>query len=216
MWEVFMRNHFMRLFAGVSLLVGLGMVTGCAGTGETVKLSLKPVGTPTSQGSGEKVLVVPFQDQRLTLSHLGARTHLWGGLTYFDVTGSNSWEAVAQVVADHLKKTGRQVSYGKPGGSGPDGAPDVTLTGQVRELSANAKSRFGSTAIMVKFHVTLKALNAADGSTTRMTLEGSRDDAVFWFRPEDVEKLLNEALSESLEKALADVKVEGKSWRVKQ
>ena len=210
-----MRLHRTGLRSVILLVMGLTAVAGCAGTGETVRLSLKPVGTPASQGSGEKILVVPFEDQRPTQERLGVRTHLWGGFTYFDVTGGKPGEAVAQAVADHLKKTGRPAWYGSPGGGGPDGTADVTLTGQVRELSADAKSRFGSTAITVKFHVTLQAVNAADGSTTRMTLEGSRDDAVFWFMPKDVEKLLNEAVSESLEKLLADVKVEGRSWRLK-
>jgi hypothetical protein len=198
------------------LVMWLTVAAGCAGTGETVNLSLKAMGPVGQQGSGEKILVVPFQDQRLTQAHLGARTHLGGGVTYFDVAGSRSWEAVARMVAEYLAKTGRRAWYAQPGSAGPEGKPDVTLSGQVRDLSANAKSRFGSTAITVKFHMTLQAVNEADGSTTRLTLEGSREDAVFWFRPEQVEDLLNTALTESLDKILADVKVDGGIWRLKQ
>jgi hypothetical protein len=210
-----MRHRVFGWLAGSCLVMGLWVLAGCAGTAETVGLSVKSVGPAKAQGSGEKILVVPFEDQRLSQSRLGLRTHLWGGVTYFDVTDGKVGEAVARMVAEHLTKTGRQAWYGKPGAAGPEGKPDVALSGQVRDLSANAKSRFGSTAITVKFHVTLQAVNEADGSITRMTLEGSRDDAVFWFRPQEVEDLLNAALTESLDKILGDVKVDGVSWRLK-
>lgn len=211
-----MRHRITGLLTGICLVLGLGTMAGCAGTAETVGLSVKAVGSSKSQGSGEKVLVVPFEDQRGPQSHLGLRTHLGGGVTYFDVEGGKPGEAIARMVADHLTKTGRRAWYGNPGETGPEEKPDVTLSGQVRDLSANAKSRFGSTAITVKFHVTLQAMNQADGSTTRMTLEGSRNDVVFWFQPQDVEDLLNAALTESLDKILADIQVSGGAWRLKQ
>jgi hypothetical protein len=191
------------------------LCAACAGTSETVGLPLQPVGATAAQGGGEKVLVTPFKDQRLSQSHLGMRSHLGGGVTYFDAAGGKAVEAVARMVAEHLARTGRKAWYGKPGEAGAEGQPDVTVTGQIRDLTVNAKSRFGSTVITAKFHITLQALNAADGSTTRLTLDGSREKAVVWFEARDVEELLNSALTESLEKVLIDVKFDNGAWRIK-
>ncbi|MEW6543474.1 MAG: hypothetical protein AB1411_07675 [Nitrospirota bacterium] len=192
-------------------------LAGCAGSGETVDLYLQALGPIPPKGSGETILVMPFEDQRAEKQKVGMRTHVWGGVTYFDVPGGKAGDALAEVVADYLKKEGRQVSPGK----GPAQAetsqkqPDVTLTGQIHELSAHAKSRFGSTEITIKVRVALRAMNAADRSTTKMTLEGARTQTVFWFEPRDVQDLLNATLNESLQRLITDVKVEGRSWRIK-
>lgn len=198
------------------------MLAGCAGTGKVVDLEIRaiPSGAGTEVRSGEtgkelKIGVSPFEDARSDKSRLGTRTHLGGGVTHFNVAGGKAGEAVAQVVADFLGHKGWRVWVRKPGVTEPAGGPDVTLSGQVLEFSANAKSRFFSTRIDVKTRVSLRAVNAADGSTTRMTLEGSRMQSVFWFSEEDVQTLVNEVLRDSLEKLIADTRVEGRLLKLK-
>ncbi len=205
-------------------LVSMAWLTlaGCAGKGETVTMDLRGI-PPTAvsvefAGERGKFLVIPFDDLRPQKNRLGMRTHFWGGVTYFDVPGGKPGDLLAHVVAEHLKQKGWRAQVGQIGKAGvpePEGKPDVTLTGQVQEFSTNAKSRFGSTEITIKLKVALQGVNASDGSTTKLTLEGTRTDTVFWFEPEDVQVLVTAALKEGLEKLFGDMKVEVKSLRLK-
>lgn len=209
--------------------MGLVNMAGCAGKGETVWLDLQP-GTraegAAQKDSPELVLVEAFEDVRPEKGKTGLRTHFWGGVTYFDVPGSLPGASVARLVGEYLAKNGRQVTInvvdsvpGRPDRVGApgvaQGGADVIVTGQVEELSVHAKSRFGSTEISAKFHVVVLAKNKADGSTVRRVLEGSRSRTVFWFEPEDVQELVNAMVTDSLNRLLENISVEGKSWRLK-
>jgi hypothetical protein len=205
-------------FAILTLLA----LSSCAGKGETVLLSLReiPPAAASVEFTGErgKFLVVPFEDLRPEKIRVGMRTHFWGGVTYFDVPGGKPGDLLAHVVAEHLKQKGWRAKVqqaDKAGEAEPDGPPDITLTGQIQEFSANAKSRFGSTEITVKLWVALQGVNASDRSTTKMTLEGARTDTVVWFEPEDVQALVNATLKEGLEKLFGEMKVEIKTLRLK-
>jgi len=59
------------------------------------------------------------------------------------------------------------------------------------------------------------ARNAADGSTTSMSLEGTSTESVFWFEPKDLQNLVNLTLKESLDKLMADTKVEKRALRLR-
>ncbi|MBM4134122.1 MAG: hypothetical protein FJ245_10170 [Nitrospira sp.] len=209
--------------------MGLVNMAGCAGKGETVWLELQP-GTraegAAQKDSPELVLVEAFEDLRPQKGKTGLRTHLGGGVTYFDVPGGLPGASVARLVGEYLAKTGRQVTINvvssapdQPDRSGApvgtQGGTDVIVTGQVEELSVHAKSRFGSTEMSAKFHVVILAKNKADGSTVRRVLEGSRSRIVFWFEPEDMQELVNAMLTDSLNRLLENISVEGKSWRLK-
>lgn len=217
-----MGPHTFRLALGMGSLIGLITLAGCAGRGEIVYLDLQaiPPAAPTAKQRGEqgeeiKVAVEAFEDLRSVKSRLGVRTHIWGGVTYFNVVGGKAGDAVAQVVADHLKQKGWRVWVRKTGSAGSEGDPDVILTGQIQELTANAKSRFFSTKLTVKSKIAVLARNAADRSTTNMNLEGSSSDTVFWFEPKDVQDLVNQTLKEILDKLTADTKVEKRALRVR-
>lgn len=216
-----MKNTAVYIQISLASLVLLTLA-GCAGKGETVMLNLRevPLAAASVQFTGEpgKFLVIPFEDLRPQKNRVGTRTHFWGGATYFDVPGSKPGDLLAHVVAEHLKQKGWRAKVeqiGKADGSEPEGPPDITLTGKIQEFSANAKSRFGSTEITVKLQVALQGVNASDHSTTKMTLEGTRTDTVFWFEPEDVQTLVNAVLKEGLEKLFGEMKVEVKTLRLK-
>ena len=55
----------------------------------------------------------------------------------------------------------------------------------------------------------------ADGSIVRMTLNGTGSQTVFWYEPEDAQRLISEVLSESIGKLVADTRVEGSLLRLK-
>ena len=215
-----MEPHTFRLAFGIGSIIGLFALTGCAGSGEVVYLEIQaipPAPHSAKQQAGQreeiKVAVEAFEDQRPEKSHLGVRTHLWGGVTQFNFMGGKAGDVVAQVVADHLKQKGWRVWVRRHGSPAPEGDPDVILTGQIQDFSANAKSRFFSTKLTAMSKLAVLARNAVDGSTTSMNLEGTSTDTVFWFEPKDVQELVNETLKVSLDKLTADTKVEKRALR---
>ncbi|MSR24781.1 MAG: hypothetical protein EXR96_06775 [Nitrospiraceae bacterium] len=204
------------IVAGLWLLT----LTGCAGKGEMVALNLHaipPVDAPKMQLPADTIVVVAdFEDGRPDKQRAGTRTHQGGGETLFNVPGGKVGAVVAQAVTDYLKKRGWRVELARPvSGTGPDGGPHVTIAGRVVELSANAASTFGSTKITASAKTVIEAVNAEDGSIVRMTLSGAGSQTVVWFDTEDAAVLLSAALSESLEKFVAETKIEKKMLRLK-
>jgi uncharacterized lipoprotein YajG len=117
---------------------------------------------------------------------------------------------VAQALTDYLTAKGWQVT--KRGAGDKDA--DVVLTGKILDLSVLAKSRVGFTEITTKAKLALQAQNVVDGSTIRMTLNGSGADDVFWFDQEDAQAIVNDVLTDSFGKLVQDTKIENKSLRL--
>lgn len=190
-------------------------MAGCAGTGEVIPLQIHPIVTGSEgvakQRAAVRVAVGPVEDGRSHKTGLGVRTHLWGGVSYFDVPGGNPADVVAQVMTDYLTAKGWLVTKR---GAGDAGA-DVVLTGNILDFSVHAKSRVGFTEVTTKTKLALQAQNVADGSTVRMTLNGSGGDDVFWFDPEDAQALVNDVLTDSFGKLVQDTTVENKQLRLK-
>jgi len=190
-------------------------LAGCAGRGEVIPLQIHPIVTGSEgvakQRASLRVAVGAVEDGRSHKTGLGVRTHLWGGVSYFDVPGGKPADVVAQALTDYLTAKGWQVTKR---GAGDNGA-DVVLTGTIIDLSVHAKSRIGFTEVTTKTKLALQAQNVADGSTIRMTLNGSGGDDVFWFDPEDAQALVNDVLTDSFGKLVQDTTVENKLLRLK-
>lgn len=205
-----MKELRILLICGVSLVA----LAGCAGTGEVIPLQIHPLGTGSGSVSKSaaplRVAVGPIEDGRAYKTGLGVRTHLWGGVSYFDAPGGNPTEVVAQALSDYLTAKGWQVTK-----RGSSDAADVILTGKILDLSVHAKSRVGFTEISTKTRLAVQARNVADGSMVRMTLNGSGSDDEFWFDTEDVEELVNDVLTDSFGKLVHDTTVENKLLRLK-
>lgn len=195
--------------------VGLIALAGCAGTGEVVLLQIHPIVTGSEgavkQRAALRVALGSIEDGRSYKTGLGVRTHLWGGVSYFDVPGGNPADIVAQALTDYLTAKGWQVVKRGPG----DAGADVVLTGRILDLSVHAKSQVGFTGVTTKMKLALQAQNVADGSTIRMTLNGSGDDEIFWFDPEDAQALVNDVLTDSFGKLVQDTRIENKQLRLK-
>ncbi|MEK7761392.1 MAG: hypothetical protein AAB433_07415 [Nitrospirota bacterium] len=189
-------------------------LAGCAGRGEVIPLQIHPLMTKSESVSKPtptlRVAVGSVEDGRSHKTGLGVRTHLWGGVSYFDVPGGNPADVVAQALTDYLTAKGWEVTKR---GAGNNGA-DVVLTGKILDLSVHAKSRIGFTEVTTKSKLALQAQNVADGSTIRMTLNGSGGDDIFWFDPEDAQTLVNDVLTDSFGKLVQDTKIEDKSLRL--
>jgi len=195
--------------------VSLMALAGCAGRGEVIPLQIHPIVTKSEAVSKPtptlRVAIGSVEDGRSHKTGLGVRTHLWGGVSYFDVPGGNPADVVAQALTDYLTAKGWRVTKG---GAGDAGA-DVVLTGKILELSVHAKSRVGSTKVTTKTKLAVQAQNVVDESTIRMTLNGNGADDVFWFAPEDAQALVNDVLTDSFGKLLQDTTVENKQLRLK-
>lgn len=208
-----MRHRIGPFAVGVSLLA----LVSCAGQGDVIPIQVKPIlAGPDKMAkpvTSLHVVVSAFEDGRQDKTHLGTRSHLWGGVSYFDVPGANPGEVTAQAITDYLKGNGWRAERVKPGGS-LSGA-DVVISGQVMELAVNAKSGIGFTKITADAKVMMQARNVADGSLVRMTLNGAGSDDVFWFDPEDAQSLINQVVTESFDKLVQSTKVDNKQLRLK-
>ncbi len=203
-----------RLARGLGWLFMMMVVAGCVGSGDVLYLDVRAIPLEEATESDDadagepgqlSVFVEAFEDQRPEKEHLGVRTHLAGGVTIFDVDGNHPGEVVARVLADYMRQRGWVVGLETPGVSGLSGNPDVIVSGQVREFSVRVKSRFGSTVITTSLDLILTVKNTADGSTTKMNLDDTREQTVGWFDPEDLEMQVNQMLKQSLERAMSDL-----------
>jgi hypothetical protein len=157
-----------------------------------------------------RVAIGMFEDGRQYQTGLGVRTHLWGGVSYFDVPGSNLGDAAAQALREYLTANGWQVVKPERG----EGA-DVVVGGKIQGCYVHAKSRVGFTEIITRTKLVILATNAADGSVVRMVLNGSGSEDVFWFDPEDVQGVVNGVFSDSFGKLLQDTTVVDRMLRLK-
>jgi len=194
--------------------VCLAMLAGCA-THERVDVVI-PTNTsnasaPPATGSGPKVVVKPFDDNRMDRTHLGSRSHFWGDTSYFDLPKGTVGEAVAKALVQQLNKRGWQASLDGAAGA----TPDATITGTIQDLAVTAVSKFGHTEIAAKNTMMVRVTNHGDESTVQERVQGSGSDEVFWFDSEDAEQLVNEVVEKNIEKFLADTRVEGKTVKLK-
>jgi len=195
--------------------IGLSVISGCAGKGDVhyVDLSVKQPAVPMPPTEPVKIVIEPFEDRRMEKGRIGQRTHLWGGVTNYNIAGERPGEFIAQTLANRLRHRGWQdrawnVSM-VPAGSASDA--DIVITGQIQDFAANAKSRAFSTVVNAKSRVTIQAKNQGDKSTTTRSVEGSQTRTVFWFDEDDVRELLAATLKDGIDRLVADTMIEEKS-----
>lgn len=207
--------------AKMSLMVGAVLIVtvaaGCAGKGETHVLGF-PAKPPTAQPSNlepVKIVIEPFEDRRTDKAHIGARSHLWGGVTHFDVAGGQPADTVTQTLVNRLKSRGwgERPWNVRLGQAGSETDADIVISGQVQDFSANARSRVFSTVIDTKNRMTIQAKNLGDKSTTMRSIEGAQTRTVFWFNEEDVQELLAATLADGIDRFIADTTISQKALR---
>lgn len=193
------------------------MLAGCRGTGQVRHLDLreKPPMVQLTDIDPLKIAIESFDDRRVDKSRVGTRSHLWGGTTYFDVSGDGLAALITQRLAERLRTRGWQdrvwnVRVATPG-SIPDA--DIIISGQVKDFSATAKSRVFSTVIDTSSRFTIQARNLIDRSTTIRTIEGGRSRTVFWFSDDDVREQLAVTLKDGLDRLIADTTIDNKALR---
>jgi len=209
-----------RLGVGIVLTTSLLMGAGCGGTGSTYYLDLQQKQAPAQFVEPEpvKIVIEPFEDRRLERSRLGLRTHVWGGVTYFNVTGERVGDVIAQAFADRLKTRGWKdrpwtVRVASSGAVANLNDADIVISGQVLDFSANAKSRLFSTVVTTSSKLVIVGRNIGDKSSTTRSVEGAQRDTVVWFNDADVQQLLAETLKDDIDRYLAETMIEHKTLR---
>lgn len=212
-----MTHTLVRVGAGVLLLIGVMTSAGCGGSGQTVHFDVMPPQQTVQQAEPEglRIVIEPFEDRRADKHRIGLRTHLWGGTTYFNVTGEKPGEIYANALADRLRAAGwLNRSWDvrvAPAGSMPNA--DIVISGQIFEFAANAKSRLFSTYITTSNKLTIAARNNSDHSTTSRSLEGAASDTVVWFSDDDVKRLMTATIKDTLDRYLADTTISQRAVR---
>ena len=209
-----------RLGIGIACAASLLMVAGCAGSGKTLYLDLqqKQAAAQYMEPEPVKIVIESFEDRRLEKNRLGLRTHLWGGVTYFNVAGERPGDVVAQALADRLKARGWKdrawtVRVASSGAVTNLNDADIVISGQLLDFSANAKSRIFSTAVNTSSKMVITAKNLSDKSSTTRSVEGAQRDTVVWFSEEDVQELMSATLKDGIDRYLADTTIEQKALR---
>ncbi len=215
-----MKQTMGRLGVGIVLTASLLMGAGCGGTGKTVYLNLqqKQAAAQFVEPESVKIVIEPFEDRRLERNRVGLRTHLWGGVTYFNVAGERTGDVIAQALADRLATRGWKdrpwtVRVASSGASTNLNDADIVISGQVLDFSANAKSRLFSTVVTTSSKLVLVAKNIGDKSSTTRGVEGAQRDTVVWFSEDDVQQLLVETLKDGIDRYLAETMIEHKALR---
>lgn len=209
-----------RLGIGIVFAVSLLTGAGCAGTGKTLYLDVqqKQVAAPSMELEPVRIVIEPFEDKRTEKSRLGLRTHLWGGVTYFNVAGERPGDVIAQALADRLKTRGWKdrawtVRVASSAAAANANDADIVISGQIHDFSANAKSRIFSTVVNTSSKLVITARNLGDQSATTRTVEGAQRDTVVWYCDGDVQQLLSATLKDGLDRYLADTTIEQKALR---
>ena len=211
-----MKQSLVRVCVGIMLSVALMTTVACGGSGQTVNLDVLPQQQPVQQAEpdGLKIVIEPFEDRRADKNRIGMRTHLWGGVTNFNV-GEKPGQLYANALADRLRAAGwLNRSWDvrvAPAGSMP--SADIVISGQIFEFSANAKSRMFSTYLTTSNKLTIMARNNVDHSTTSRSLEGAQSDTVVWFSEDDVKRLMTATVKDTIDRYLADTTISQRAVR---
>ena len=209
-----------RLGVGIVIAASLLVGAGCAGTGKTVYLNLqqKQAAAQYQEPEPVRIVIETFEDRRLEKNRLGLRTHLWGGVTYFNVVGEQPGDVIAQALVDRLTARGWKdrawtVRVASSGAVTNLNDADIVISGQLLDFSANAKSRLFSTVVNTSSKMVITARNLGDQSTTTRGVEGAQRDTVIWFSEDDVQQLLAATLKDSIDRYLVDTTIEQKALR---
>ncbi len=215
-----MKQTMGRLGVGIVLTASLLMGAGCGGTGKTVYLNLqqKQAVAQFVEPESVRIVIEPFEDRRLERNRVGLRTHVWGGVTYFNVTGERVGDVIAQALADRLTTRGWKdrpwtVRVASSGAVTNLNDADIVISGQVLDFSASAKSRLFSTVVTTSSKLVLVAKNIGDQSSTTRGVEGAQRDTVVWFSEDDVQQLLVETLKDGIDRYLAETMIEHQALR---
>ena len=89
----------------------------------------------------------------------------------------------------------------------------IVISGQIVDLSANAKSRVFSTVLSTSLKLVMTAHNLGDRTATMRSVEGAQHDTVFWFSDDDLQELAATTVQDGIERYIVDTAIEQRALR---
>jgi hypothetical protein len=176
----------------------LTFIAACAGPGKRYPVSLSyRDGTPSKLEAPRKVEVFSLEDKRDDPELIGRRTRLFGQVDTFR-TEILVKEKITNLLIAALRRQGWDAHSAPPGIRPQQITGERVLTGTVKTLWAEATSYLGYTQIDARFTLLAQVLDPTTGEKITVAVDDQSDPKVFFFRPELLQKTLNELVSSSL------------------
>lgn len=147
-----------------------------------------------------KVVVVPFKDTRIDQEAIGERIHISGKVDRFQSHPSPVGDAVTSALVSALKIQGYQTEV-LAREIDPGSIQDpftVVLSGTIKELWANARSRPGYTDIKSRVHFIVDIYRVDERKTYTVNAKSASESRVVLFSPSEMEETVNDAISEAI------------------
>ncbi len=162
---------------------------------------------PPGQTERLRIAVIPFEDVRENKKGIGIRLRLTGQTDEFEARPYPASSAVTDTLLSALKIQGYQpvvAPRGKDHATIAEGSSSqIVLSGKIEELWAEAISKPGFTDIKAKVSLKVNIYNVNDKSTKTITVQSQSEPQVVLFSPGILQNVINETLTEAINKLLA-------------
>jgi hypothetical protein len=176
------------------------LFSACAGPGERFPVSFSYKSETDVRGnrpSQQKVVVFPLEDKREDPKLIGRHIHLFGKVDTYEPKTSVG-ENIAKLLVASFRQRGWDARLAPSGLRPQDIKTDLTVTGTIQSLWAEAISRIGYTKIDAHFALDAEILNPKTGMKITSRIANQTDPKVVFFHPESLQETLNELVSSGL------------------
>jgi len=190
--------------------LGLLLVTACTG-GRTfvVDLTYVPQSPPVLEVEKAVVAIAPFMDKRDGKKDVGVRSKLDGSVDQFITAPDSVSERVRKAVERYLRANGLQVVTISEWDFQPESLrvmeADMVVGGEIRRLWIYAESMVGRTVIHSDLEISVYLGKPQENKVFQQKMEMSQEITEIVFSPRQMEKLLNEGLSEIIESVFEEL-----------
>jgi len=194
-----MRRNTVRFVA-----LGLLLLTACAGARTfVVDLTYVPQSPPVLEAEKTVVAIAPFMDKRHGTRNVGLRRKLDGSVDQFVTAPDSVSEQVRKAVGRYLRANGFQTVAISEWDLQPESLSgmeaDLVVGGEIRRLWIDAESMVGRTVIHSDLEITVCLGRPKENKVFQQKMQMSQENTEIVFSPDQVEKRLNEGLSEIIE-----------------
>lgn len=188
------------------------VLSGCAGKGiHIVDVRYDASRQSSPFFSGKKAVLIPLEDLRRDRD-IGRWEKLFGD-TDRVITAKPVYESITLALMEYLKKNGLDVSMTSRGVTAEEFRavpPHFVIGGSIEEIKIDAESLTGYTQVKSSIRLKIQFTNVRDGGRFSIIIRGvSEPKTVVLFDQKVFEKTLNEVLSDSFERILASVSLDG-------
>lgn len=196
----------------ILLLAVFISLNGCTSTGKVTKIELPEIMKLNFQNldSSISVNVSGFESKQASPKIMGQHAHLFGRITHFNLMDGKIETGVSQNFKNYLKEAGFEVS------SENDSVADININGNITKLSVAATEALLSTHLRIDAILEFVISNKNDGSILHLRIgTAGTDDIIGYFKPENIERLLDEVLNEGFKTLLEKTFLQGHNIRRK-